>query len=176
MEVLQQNLRIGRAYRPFEPAELTALLLWASRERERRTSQRLVEQVQASTTLHERQRTIEWHLAASEQSRTVISLVAGLALSGGLAIASLSSTAADASAMPLTSTAVGLQIAAQADAALRQQDIELRSELQQQLQQQLFTARADAALQQQDLELRSELEAQLQSLLPSLELQVASAQ
>lgn len=26
MEVLQQNLRIGRAYRPFEPAELTALL------------------------------------------------------------------------------------------------------------------------------------------------------
>jgi hypothetical protein len=107
--------------------------------------------------------------------RNTVRFVAGLALSGGLAIASLSSTAADASAMPLASTAVGLQIAAQADAALRQQDIELRSELQQQLQQQLFTARADAALQQQDLELRSELEAQLQSLLPSLELQVASA-
>ncbi|EIT68986.1 MULTISPECIES: hypothetical protein [Hydrocarboniphaga] len=101
--------------------------------------------------------------------------ISGLVLSCGIAFASLSSTAADASAMPLASTAVGLQIAAQADAALRQQDIELRSELQQQLQQQLFTARTDAALLQQQIELRSELETQLQSLLPSLALQVASA-
>lgn len=104
----------------------------------------------------------------------VVRGVAVLALGCGLSLASLGASAASTGAMPLASTVVGMQIIAQTDAALLQRDAVLRSELQQQLQQQLFTARVDAALQAQEVELRGELEQQLQSLLPSLELQVAS--
>jgi len=60
-------------------ASLSSLLLWASRERERKTAKKLLEMAQAEGELIERQRAIEWQLAASERGQAVLALTAGVA-------------------------------------------------------------------------------------------------